>query len=171
LKNGKTLHSGLDVMWGDKAGYSCKEFAKCYLYCREKSMTLSPIQQAAAIPIRAGRVCLVSSRGGKRWVVPKGCIEPLKTPAQIALQEAWEEAGLVGVLEPTSVGSYLYEKSSNLYEVTVFLMHVTEMAAHWPEVFLRRRLWVPEDKAPLRVESPGLQELLRKVLTGAVVST
>src|SRR5271170_4926132 len=83
------------------------------------------IQQAAAIPVRAGRVCLISSRSGKRWIVPKGCLELNKTTTQIALEEAWEEAGLVGILAEDPVGSYFYEKAGNTYQVTVYLMQVT----------------------------------------------
>ena len=59
------------------------------------------LRQAAALPVRDGAVCLVTSRNGKRWVAPKGCLEPGKTAAEIALQEAWEEAGLAGVSTPT----------------------------------------------------------------------
>jgi 8-oxo-dGTP pyrophosphatase MutT (NUDIX family) len=130
-------------------------------------MLAAPIQQAAAIPLREGKVCVVSSRSGKRWVVPKGCLEPNRTASQTALQEAWEEAGLTGVLQPDPVGAYHYEKAGRLYEVTVFLMHVTESATRWPEVLIRRRLWLPEEEAFLRVEPEGLQALLRKAfLTG-----
>src|SRR5262245_18842322 len=37
---------------------------------------VDPVRQADAIPVRAGRVCLVMSSNRKRWVIPKGCIEP-----------------------------------------------------------------------------------------------
>src|SRR5262249_56354811 len=69
------------------------------------------IRQAGAIPLRNGRVCLITSRrNGKRWVIPKGLIEPGQTPGATALQHAWEQAGLAGVLEPEPAGSYLYAK-------------------------------------------------------------
>ena len=45
--------------------------------------TPGTLQQAAAIPIRLGQVCLITSRNGKRWVVPKGCLEPGKTAGEI----------------------------------------------------------------------------------------
>src|SRR5579871_5885346 len=101
----------------------------------------SAVRQAAVIPIRAGRVCLVLSRGGKRWVIPKGCIEQGQTAGETALQEAWEEAGLVGTIHPEPVGSYLYEKAGMLCHVLVFLMHVTEVAQDWPEGRWRLRRW------------------------------
>lgn len=119
------------------------------------------IHQAAAIPIQRGRVCLVTSSSGARWVVPKGHIEPGRTAGQVALSEAWEEAGLVGVLRPEPVGSYLYSKFNNLYHVTVFVMEVTEAAAEWPEQNLRRRLWLDPAKAIDRIQEKGLRELIR----------
>src|ERR1700730_2882539 len=99
------------------------------------------LRQPAALPMRAGEVCLVTSRSGKRWVVPKGCMEPGKTAAEIALQEAWEEAGLVGVLQPEPLGSYFYEKAGFTCHVTVFLMNVTDIANDWPERGMRQRCW------------------------------
>ena len=128
------------------------------------------IKQAAAIPVRAGRVCLVSSRSGKRWIVPKGCLELDKSTTQIALQEAWEEAGLVGILDEDPVGSYFYQKAGKTYQVTVFLMQVTKVAADWPEAGQRQRIWVAERRAHERVENDGLREVLRRTLENCVVA-
>ncbi|MFN4261738.1 MAG: NUDIX hydrolase [Gemmataceae bacterium] len=122
------------------------------------------IQQAAAIPIRDGKVCMITSSSGKRWVIPKGCREPGKTAGEIALQEAWEEAGLTGLLRGEPVGSYLYGKWGNVYYVTVFLMQVTEEADDWPERSLRQRLWLSPTQAITRVEEPGLREIVRGTL-------
>src|SRR5262249_10226222 len=121
------------------------------------------IQQAAAIPIRSGRVCLVTSSSGKRWVVPKGCLERGTTAGQIALQEAWEEAGLAGVLQPQPAGSYVYQKWGFVYHVTVFLMEVTKVAAEWPECKRRRRCWLTPAQALRRINDQGLREVIRAV--------
>jgi 8-oxo-dGTP pyrophosphatase MutT (NUDIX family) len=121
------------------------------------------IQQAAAIPVRQSRICLVTSRNGKRWVLPKGCLEPNKSAGQIALVEAWEEAGLVGVLHPDPVGAYLYEKLGNLYHVVVFHLSVTRAADEWPEMHMRQRIWVPMDKAGSRLSDLGVAELVQAV--------
>src|SRR5437588_12755509 len=100
------------------------------------------IRQAAAVPMREGRVCLVTSSSGKRWVVPKGVIDPGQTAGEIALQEAWEEAGLTGVLRPEAVGSYLYQKWGTTCYVTVFVMEVVDAHDDWPERSVRERSWV-----------------------------
>jgi 8-oxo-dGTP pyrophosphatase MutT (NUDIX family) len=119
------------------------------------------ILQAAAIPFRTGRICLVTSSSGKRWVIPKGLMEPGKSAGEIALQEAWEEAGLAGLLQAEPAGSYLYSKYGNTYHVTVFLMQVSEVADTWPESMLRQRAWLTPPQAVLRVQEPGLRELIR----------
>src|SRR5262249_47347951 len=121
------------------------------------------LRQAAVVPFRNAQVCLVSSRSGKRWVVPKGCLEPGKTSGEIALQEAWEEAGLLGYLAPEPIGSYVYEKDGFLCYVIVFLLTVTEVVDSYPEVGLRQRLWLPVTQALARVDDTGLRDLIRGI--------
>jgi 8-oxo-dGTP pyrophosphatase MutT (NUDIX family) len=119
------------------------------------------IRQAAAIPAQSGKICLVTSRSGKRWIVPKGVIDPGKTAEETALQESWEEAGLVGILRPQPVGSYTYEKWGATCWVTVFIMHVTKVAVHWPEEESRQREWVAIAEALERIGDPALAEIVR----------
>lgn len=122
------------------------------------------VRQAAALPLKSGQVCLVTSASGKRWVIPKGCLEPGKTASEIALQEAWEEAGLVGILDPEPVGSYLYEKLGKTYHVLVFLLRVTEAADEWPEKGMRQREWLRPGPAVARLGEAGLQAICRGAL-------
>jgi 8-oxo-dGTP pyrophosphatase MutT (NUDIX family) len=123
------------------------------------------IRQAGVIAIRGEQICVVSSRSGKRWVVPKGCLEPGKTAAEIALQEAWEEAGLVGALQPEPIGTYLYEKAGFICHVTVFLMSVTDTADRWPEHDFRERCWLSAVQALRRIDDAGLRELIREAMS------
>ena len=120
-----------------------------------------PVRQAAAIPVRDGLVCLVTSRSGRRWVVPKGRVEPGHTPAEAALAEAWEEAGLLGALVGGPVGSYHYEKYGLGHHVTVYVLAVTAERADWPERRARAREWVTVEAAIQRVEDSGLRQLIR----------
>src|SRR5262245_51464665 len=129
-----------------------------------------PIKQAAVIARRGGRVCLITSRGRKRWVFPKGCLEPGKSAGEIALQEAWEEAGIVGTLQREPVGSYLYEKAGNRYHVTVFLMQVTEVAEDWPEIEWRLRRWVRPRNVLPRLQELSLRKLFTKVLAAELTA-
>src|SRR5207253_985759 len=106
----------------------------------------------------------ITSSNGKRWIIPKGLIENGQTAQETALQEAWEEAGLVGVLQPEPLGSYLYEKLGATYHVLVFLMHITEVARDWPERDVRQRSWLSPETALERSDNPGLVEMLRVAL-------
>lgn len=121
------------------------------------------IRQAAAVPVRDGQVCLITSSTGRRWIIPKGMMEPDKTAAEIAVQEAWEEAGLVGALRPEPIGSYFYQKYGGTCHVTVYLMQVTAAHDDWPEASLRRRAWFAPDEALALIQDPGLYDLMEQV--------
>src|ERR1043165_1697869 len=98
--------------------------------------------QYAALPlaVRDGEtmVMLVTSRETRRWVLPKGWAEPELAPHEAAAKEAFEEAGLVGEVEPEPVGHYSYEKHlrggrSVPCEVGVFPLWVERQLEDWPE--------------------------------------
>jgi 8-oxo-dGTP pyrophosphatase MutT (NUDIX family) len=127
-------------------------------------LSAEPIRQAAALPLKGSRACVITSSNGKRWIIPKGLIEPGQSAGEAALQEAWEEAGLVGTLRPEPVGSYLYEKYGNTYHVVVFVMEVSTVASDWPERDLRQRTWVSHRGLFERIADVNLLEVLRFAL-------
>ncbi len=55
-------------------------------------------------------VLLVTSLNSKRWILPKGWLEPELSPAENAAREAFEEAGVTGKVSPQPVGAYHYLK-------------------------------------------------------------
>jgi 8-oxo-dGTP pyrophosphatase MutT (NUDIX family) len=121
------------------------------------------VEQAAAIALWNGRVCLVTSRSGKRWVVPKGCMERGKTADEIVLQEAWEEAGLVGKVHDEPVGSYSYRKDGKRHAVKVFVMKVRKVRSKWPEQDRRERRLMRPEKAIARIQENGLRKLMQRI--------
>lgn len=122
------------------------------------------ILQAAALPLLEGKICLVTSRNGSRWVIPKGCLEPGKTEIQIALQEAWEEAGLTGQPSKTSIGCYGYRKWGEELSVAVFRLDVEDVAEDWPERTMRQRIWLEPAKAIERLSEADLKDLVLKAI-------
>lgn len=118
------------------------------------------VSQAAALPMQGHQICLVRSRRGKRWLLPKGKIAAGHTPQETALLEAWQEAGVVGVLEPEALGRYRYEKRARWYEVEVFVLQVTRVAETWPEQSWRSRWWLPPAEAIEQITEKELQELI-----------
>lgn len=126
-------------------------------------------RQCAAIPYRHGErgleVLLVTTRGTGRWVVPKGWIDPGKTPGEMAAIEAYEEAGVRGRVHKRPAGTFRYDKvrrngSKVPCVVTAFLLQVHEELDDWPEKGERRRLWLPPAEAAGRVQEDGLRHML-----------
>jgi len=129
------------------------------------------VSQAGVIPLHEGRLCMVTSRSGRRWVFPKGVIDPGHTPGETALLEAWEEAGLVGTLAPEPLGTYGYEKCGRSYEVTVFLLDVVDIAVSWPEAHRRSRRWLHPTQAAMALHLPALRALVRAAAEGPIRPT
>jgi 8-oxo-dGTP pyrophosphatase MutT (NUDIX family) len=117
------------------------------------------IDQAGVIPIRDGKICLVTSSNGQRWVIPKGMIDLGHSAKRAAIIEAWEEAGLSGDTYDNPLGIYHYEKDGRRYRVTVFRMDVTEEAGQWPEMG-RQRIWLTPEQAIDHVVEMELRTLI-----------
>ena len=122
------------------------------------------VEQSGVIPYRImdGKieVMLITSSGSKRWVIPKGLIDPNMTPEDSAAKEAWEEAGVLGQVFPDLMGTYEYYKSGCTWQVDVFLLQVETVMENWPEAYKRKRQWVSIPKAIKRVDEPELKLIL-----------
>ncbi|MBN1344076.1 MAG: NUDIX hydrolase [Phycisphaerae bacterium] len=121
--------------------------------------------QSGVIPFRRKgdrlEILLITSWSGKRWIVPKGLIEPDMTPAQSAAQEALEEAGVEGTVSAQPIGRYRYEKWGGTCIVDLFLMEVRAVHETWDEADVRRREWVSLEEAVRRVGDQALAEILQ----------
>lgn len=130
--------------------------------------------QVAAIPIRRmapGKVevLLVTSRETRRWVVPKGWPWREAADHEAAAGEAWEEAGVRGLVSRNSVGAFTYDKrfgaQSKTVRVCVYLLEVTEQADTWPEADERRRAWFSAADAAALVAEPELKAIILSLAT------
>lgn len=119
--------------------------------------------QAGTIPIKDGKICLITSSNGKRWVIPKGMIETGHSAAETAMRETWEEAGLIGSLTEVPLGVYTYEKYGGICVVTVFAMQVVMTQPIWPEATRRRREWCDIEVALSRIHEPELQTMISRL--------
>ena len=126
--------------------------------------------QYAALPYRieAGQVwiLLITSRGTRRWVIPKGWPMNGLKPQDAAATEAAEEAGIVGEVEDTPVGSYRYDKrlkgdESTAVQVIVFPFRVAYQADGWKEQGQRTLEWRPYRQAAQLVAEPALRRLIQ----------
>ncbi|MBZ9791589.1 NUDIX hydrolase [Rhizobium sp. 3T7] len=128
------------------------------------------VRQAGAICLRrddGGRmmILLVGSRRNGRWGAPKGHIDPGETSAVAAGREAFEEAGVEGVVNPELFGLFSYRKDStpHRYHVSVHLLEVSGIAADFPEKGVRKQNWFPLEVAISEVSQPGLRALLERL--------
>ena len=55
-------------------------------------------------------IMLVTSRGTRRWIIPKGWPKRGMLPYDTAAKEAFEEAGVIGKVSKRPIGSYPYDK-------------------------------------------------------------
>ncbi|HEU0095949.1 MAG TPA: NUDIX hydrolase [Rhizomicrobium sp.] len=111
-------------------------------------------------------VLLITSLNTKRWILPKGWPMDGMTLAQSAAREAFEEAGVEGVIGPAPIGNYPYLKERKdggamACSVDVFAMEVTGQAADWLEKGARELIWLPLDQAAAKVTEPGLRQILQ----------
>ena len=113
------------------------------------------VQQAAVIPYRIRKerveVALVTTSGGKSWIVPKGSVDEGEAPRDAAIREAEEEAGVLGVVSSKPLGRYTHVNGNGPCRVEVYMMRVTDVLDHWVEERLRRRRWLRVPQAAARV--------------------
>ena len=121
--------------------------------------------QSGVIPyrIREGRieVMLITTMRRKRWIIPKGIVEPGLTPEVSAAYEAEEEAGVRGEVSAQPLGSYQREKWGGTCTIQVFTLKVTEVLETWPECTARERRWLSPEEAVKWIDAPDLKEIFR----------
>lgn len=148
---------------------TAKLLLRFYLGASRTDSDGMPIQ-TAALPWRTGRgkrteVLLVTGRNSGRWSLPKGWPMRGKTLAKAAAQEAFEEAGVEGVVESKPLGSFVHTKQHRVMQplevrVLVHALSVSRELASWPECGQRERKWFSLDEAATSVSSRELRALI-----------
>ena len=117
---------------------------------------------------RQVQVLLITSRDAGRWIIPKGWPIAGLTMAAAAAREAWEEAGVAGRVQETSLGAFGYDKLARMEvsvhcSVAVHALRVRSLKTQFPEAGQRRRVWFAAQAAADLVAEPELQSLLRHI--------
>ena len=129
----------------------------------------APAHQIGALPWRRRdggvEVLLVTSRETRRWVIPKGWPMTGLSDPEAAATEAWEEAGVKGLIATVPIGGFTYDKrlkdgSDRLCRVKVYPMEVTAHRDDWPEAEQRDRRWMSPAEAAEAVQEPELSRLI-----------
>lgn len=126
--------------------------------------------QTGALPWRLGRgkraeVLLVTGRRSGQWTIPKGWPIRGKSLAKAAAQEAFEEAGVEGTVDPRPLGSFRHTKGSLAFgaldvSILVHPLSVQRELAEWPEHGQRERKWFSIKQASQAVASNELKRII-----------
>ncbi len=104
------------------------------------------VYQVGVCPVTEdGKLVLITSRGSGYWIFPKGKVEKGREDFDVAEDEAYEEAGILG-----DVGKE-YQSfpvcSSKSLKLHLYPMRVKMLLSRWPEVDERERRVVSYHKA------------------------
>ena len=100
---------------------------------------------------------IVSTKGGK-WGLPKGNLMNKLGPRKTALQEAYEEAGILGTIVDQKISTKVKGKKMMFYP-----MEVKNEFSVWPESEWRKRKWIRSNETAYYLNSNSLRSLLEKV--------
>jgi 8-oxo-dGTP pyrophosphatase MutT (NUDIX family) len=128
--------------------------------------------QFAALPWRIGEggrreVMLLTSRETHRWIIPKGWPMKGRKPGDVASQEAYEEAGLIGhIVGKRPIGSFHFQKqlakTARLCQVRVFSFRVECQLDDRPQKTQRETKWFDATEAATLVEEVGLAGIIER---------
>ena len=135
------------------------------------------MHQIAALPFydNAGGgvdICLVTSRGSGRWIIPKG--NPIRglAPHEVAAREALEEAGLVGHVGKRCIGTFKFDRMRNGRDtaclVDVYALRVERQMQIWTEMHERSVLRCNVKTALSLVSVPNLATLINRYVMAHV---
>ena len=148
-----------------------KTKAKAKAKTRTKAKARPVRRQVAALAFRVGpdgtrEVLIITSRETRRFIIPKGWPMKKKKKPEVAATEAFEEAGVRGIVSRKSIGRYTYWKrlkqTFTLIRVEVFPLEVQEDLAEWPERDQRHFSWLSPKDAAVLVDEPGLAKIIRE---------
>jgi 8-oxo-dGTP pyrophosphatase MutT (NUDIX family) len=124
------------------------------------------VEQAGAVVYRrdgaALRILLVRARkNAAEWIFPKGHIEEDESPADAAVREAEEEAGVTGHVVAALFPALTFSQGERTVRVQYFLV---EFSGEVKSKERREHIWLPPPEALVRLSHSSSQSLLEGAL-------
>ena len=127
-----------------------------------------PFHQSSVVPYRIldtrTEIMMITSIRRRRWIIPKGAVEPNMTPQDSAAKEAFEEAGIEGTVAQTPIGRYHYKKWSSTCRCDVYAMKVEVIHNQWQEQDERDRQWIDAKDVISKVRHKQLKVIIKKFI-------
>ena len=124
-------------------------------------------EQSGVVPFRITdgeiEILFITSRRRKRWILPKGFVEPGMSPVESAAKEALEEAGVIGTIYDMLIGEYTYHKWGNICHMQVFPLKVKKIFDEWEESGIRKRKWISIEEAVTVPSGKKVKEIIKKM--------
>jgi hypothetical protein len=112
---------------------------------------MATFMQIGVVPILSRKkkphIVLVTARGKGRWLLPKGNQHPRRTRREMALTEAYEEAGVVGTIRTKHYIDVPFLNDRRRIVLRLYPMDVERILKKWPEQDGRERIVVDARKA------------------------
>mmetsp|Transcript_6523 Transcript_6523/g.9837 ORF Transcript_6523/g.9837 Transcript_6523/m.9837 type:complete len:174 (+) Transcript_6523:319-840(+) len=110
------------------------------------------------------KIVLVTSSRNEGWILPKGGWENDESSEEGAAREAYEEAGVMGVISST-IGTFSYiGKQGKEGKAVMYILEVNEMLERWPESFRRQRRMVGIEEANNFLFRPEQRDVISKLM-------
>jgi len=104
-------------------------------------------------------IIVTSRRHPKRWIFPKGQVEPEMEDREAAINEAFEEAGVIGTIRGKAIRVQVRRKDS-LITYKLYPFRISKLCRKWPERKVRKRSFAKAEKAANMLEKHPYAEVL-----------
>lgn len=108
---------------------------------------------------------LITNRKGTRWILPKGQPEAALSSKKVAMMEAYEEAGILGSIDPDikPVDVEVITRRGKV-RLVIYPMRIRKLMNKYPESKIRKRLLLDSDKALRKLDKKPLKVCVRKLV-------
>jgi 8-oxo-dGTP pyrophosphatase MutT (NUDIX family) len=128
-------------------------------------------REIGALPYRIRKngieLILVTTRDGKRWILPKGQPEKRMSHPDVAKMEAYEEAGVLGAIDKDKHAEVVLSRGVKRTRLRIYPLRSKKVLKEYPESDRRKRIIVQPDDALKMISDKSLRKcvktLLRKV--------
>lgn len=110
------------------------------------------------------QLVLVTTRGGKRWIFPKGNPEPGMSHVDVASMEAFEEAGVIGRIDKKGRKTVRMKRDGQSVVLLIYPMEVHQVLDEWPEMHQRTRSVVTPAVAEDLINNKKLVHRMKRLL-------